>query len=248
MNPASSPGPLPVQLGKLTRREFRERMASGELRLAILPVAAVEQHLEHLAMEHDWRSATLIAAQVAERLFPAALTAEALLAGVSEHHMRHAGTLTLSPGVFLAVLNDLVDSLVRAGFRHLLILNGHGGNVVPVASTLDQFLRRFQINLQFLSYWDVLTEADAKELLMSGHRLPEDLPGHAQEFETSIALAAFPENVRSAALSGQPDQTPAVADAARGSLLLERIVERVTQFARQMLDNERVAVLPPFHP
>src|SRR2546430_10170831 len=43
---------------------------------------------------------------------------------------------------------------------------------------------------------DVLTKADANELLKSGHRLPEDLPGHAQEFETAIALAVFPENVR----------------------------------------------------
>ena len=42
-------------LGKLTRREFRERMASGELVGCLIPVAAIEQHLEHLAMEHDWR-------------------------------------------------------------------------------------------------------------------------------------------------------------------------------------------------
>ncbi len=248
MNPLPAPGRLPIQLGKLTRREFRERMASGDLRLGIIPVAAVEQHLEHLAMEHDWRSVTLVASQVAERLYPEAVTAEALLAGVSEHHMRHAGTLTLSPGVFLAVLSDLIDSMTRAGFQHLLILNGHGGNVVPIASALDQFLRRFQINLQFLSYWDVLTEADANDLLVSGHRLPEDLPGHAQEFETSIALAAFPENVRTEALSAQSDPTPSAADPARGALLLERIVGRVTRFAQEMLKNERVATLPPFHP
>ena len=46
-----------VSLGKLTRREFRQRMASGQLQGCIIPVAAIEQHLEHLAMEHDWRSA-----------------------------------------------------------------------------------------------------------------------------------------------------------------------------------------------
>jgi creatinine amidohydrolase/Fe(II)-dependent formamide hydrolase-like protein len=56
------------QLGQLTRREFRERMQSGELRACLIPVAAVEQHLEHLAMEHDWRSVSLVAARVAERL------------------------------------------------------------------------------------------------------------------------------------------------------------------------------------
>ncbi|MBI2478903.1 MAG: creatininase family protein, partial [Planctomycetia bacterium] len=40
-----------ILLGKHTRREFRERMNSGELQAVIIPVAAIEQHLEHLAME-----------------------------------------------------------------------------------------------------------------------------------------------------------------------------------------------------
>ena len=48
-------------LGKLTRREFRERMASGELVGCLIPVGAIEQHLEHLAMEHDWRGVGLVA-------------------------------------------------------------------------------------------------------------------------------------------------------------------------------------------
>src|ERR1043166_2562564 len=112
-------------LRRLTRREFRERMQSGELQACIIPVAAIEQHLEHLAMEHDWRSVSHIAVSVAERLHPHVLVAEGLMAGISEHHMRHAGTLSLRPGTFLAVLADLTDSVVRAGFNNVLILNGH---------------------------------------------------------------------------------------------------------------------------
>ena len=45
-----------LSLFKHTRREFRERMQSGELKACIIPTAATEQHLEHLAMEHDWAS------------------------------------------------------------------------------------------------------------------------------------------------------------------------------------------------
>ena len=45
-----------ILLHKHSRREFRERMQAGELKACIIPVAATEQHLEHLAMEHDWRS------------------------------------------------------------------------------------------------------------------------------------------------------------------------------------------------
>src|SRR6266446_2025153 len=198
---------------KHTRREFRERMQSGELKVCIIPVAAIEQHLEHLAIEHDWRSVCHVAVAVAERLRPHVLVAEGLMAGISEHHMRHPGTLSLRPGTFLAVLSDLIDSVVRAGFKNVLVLNGHGGNISACQAAWDQFLRFYQVNLQFLCYWDVLREADAKELLKSGQRLPDDLPGHAQEFETALALAAFPENVRTEVWTDQPDSMPSMATA-----------------------------------
>jgi creatinine amidohydrolase len=72
-----------VLLHKMTRREFRQRMQSGELKACLIPIAAVEQHLEHLAMEHDWRSVCHVAVAVAERLRPRALVVEGLMAGIS---------------------------------------------------------------------------------------------------------------------------------------------------------------------
>src|SRR5437867_3353083 len=229
---------------KHSRREFRERMKSGELKACIIPVAAIEQHLEHLAMEHDWRSVCHVAVAVAERLRPHVLVAEGLMAGISEHHMRHPGTLSLRPGTFLAVVFDLIDSVVRAGFKNVLVLNGHGGNIAPCRGIWDQFLRLNQVNLHFLSYWDVLTESDAKELLSSGHRLPDDLPGHAQEFETSFALAAFPENVRTQIWTEQPDPKPAMATVHKGQEFIKRIVERLTVYVQEMIDGKRVAKIP----
>src|ERR1051325_3538764 len=218
---------------KLTRREFRERMNAGELKACIIPVAAIEQHLEHLAMEHDWRTVCTFAVAVAEGLLPHVLVAEGLMAGISEHHMRHPGTLSLRPGTFLAVLADLIDSAVRAGFKNVLVLNGHGGNTAPINGTWEQFLRMTQVNLHFLSYWDVLTEADAKELLRSGHRLPSDLPGHAQEFETAFALAAFPENVRTKMWTDQADKKPSLATAKQGEEFIKRVVDRLTAYLQE---------------
>jgi creatinine amidohydrolase len=162
--------------------------------------------------------------------------------------MRHPGTLTLRPGTFLSVLNDLIRSLRHAGFANVLVLNGHGGNVAPCQAVWDQFLREFQINLQFLSYWDVLTQDDAAELLRSGQRLPDDLPGHAQEFETSMALTLFPQNVDRAAMSDQADATPGAASERTGRVCFERIVSRVADLVQRMIDGERTASVPPFHP
>jgi creatinine amidohydrolase len=236
------------ELGKLTRREFRERMQSGELRACIIPVAAVEQHLEHLAMEQDWRSVALVAGRVAERLAPGVIVASGVMAGVSEHHMRHPGSLSLRPGTFLAVLADLIESMARAGFRHILVLNGHGGNAAPCGGVWEQFQRLAQVNLHFLSYWDVLDAHDARELLKGGQALPHDLPGHAQEFETSFALAAFPENVRTEVWTDQPDPKPSLATAATGEVFLARIVERVSQYLQEMIDGKRVHATPMYFP
>lgn len=232
----------PVLLHKNTRREFRDRMAGGELQACILPVAAIEQHLEHLAMEHDWRSIDHIAVAVAEQLSPNVLVAEGVMAGISEHHMSHPGTLTLSPAAFLAVLADLIDSVVRAGFTNVLVLNGHGGNIQPCEAIWDQYLRRFQVNLQFMSYWDFLDHEDSA-LLETGV-----LPGHAQEFETAFALAAFAENVRDDAVGDQPDPAPAMARREVGQELIDRTVARVARHVADMIAGKSVAAIPPFFP
>ena len=68
-----------VMLSKLTRREFREAMEAGHFKTAIIPTGAIEQHLEHLAMEHDIRSAIWIAQEAAQRLYPEVAVAVPLI-------------------------------------------------------------------------------------------------------------------------------------------------------------------------
>jgi creatinine amidohydrolase len=233
----------PVLLGKLTRREFRERMQSGTLAACIIPVAATEQHLEHLAMEHDMRSVMHIAVAVAERLRPQVIVAPSMNIGISEHHMRHIGTLTAMPGSWLGVLFDTIRSMQHAGFKNILVLNGHGGNVAPCQGIWPQFLQRLEINLQFRSYWDLLPRAVAES-----HLKTKRFPGHAQEFETAFALAAFPENVRQQAMREQTDKEPLEATAEAGTALIAAIVDHVTDFVAGMIDGRNVAAIPPFHP
>jgi creatinine amidohydrolase len=156
--------------------------------------------------------------------------------------MKHPGTVTLSPATFLAVLADLIDSMVRAGFQNLLVLNGHGGNDAPCRAIWDQYLRRFQVNLQFLSYWELLTEEDARLLET------RELPGHAQEFETSFALAAFAGNVRPECLDDQPDLAATKANADVGRELIHRIVHRTAERVEDMIAGRSVAPVPPFFP
>jgi creatinine amidohydrolase len=247
------------ELPKLTRREFRERMQSGELKACIIPVAATEQHLEHLAMEHDWRSVMHIARLAAQRLAPQVIVAPAMNIGISEHHMQHIGTLTALPGSWLGVLFDAIRSMHHAGFQHILVLNGHGGNIAPCQGIWGQFQQRLEFaqphpaaqqptrtpaaNLHFVSYWDLLPKSLAEQ-----HLKTRRWPGHAQEFETAFALAAFPENVRQEAMHDQPDQEPLAATAETGKILIEAIVTEVTAYVRQMMDGTNFASIPEYHP
>jgi len=231
-----------VLLTKHSRKRFRERMQSGQLQACIIPVAATEQHLEHLAMEHDWVSCMHIAQQVAVRLAPQVLVAPVMNIGISEHHMRHIGTLSALPGSWLSVLFDGVRSMHQAGFTNILVLNGHGGNVAPCQGMWGQFLQRLEINLQFHSYWDSLESEVAKANLKTGR-----WPGHAQEFETAFALAAFPENVDIEAMQQQEDQEPLAATAEAGQAMIDSIVENVARHVQEMIDGTNQAEIPAFH-
>jgi len=232
-----------VLLHKHSRREFRERMQAGELRVCIIPVAATEQHLEHLAMEHDCRSVMHIATEVAKNLDPQVIVAPSMNIGISEHHMRHIGTLTAMPGSWLGVLFDTIRSMHHAGFNNILVLNGHGGNVAPCEGIWGQFQQRLEINLHFVPYWDYLSKETAEANLKT-----KRWPGHAQEFETAFALAAFPENVRHDAMQDQEDKEPLEATAEAGQAMIDDIVANITEFVAGMIEGRNVAEIPPFQP
>ncbi|QDV53450.1 creatininase family protein [Gimesia fumaroli] len=234
--------PSEVLLHKHTRREFRERMQAGELKACIIPVAATEQHLEHLAMEHDWRSVMLVATEAARLLAPEVIVAPSMNIGISEHHMKHPGTLSALPGSWLSVLFDTIRSTHQAGFNNILVLNGHGGNIAPCLGMWGQFQQRLEINLHFESYWNLLPEDVALANLKT-----KRWPGHAQEFETAFALAAFPENVRADAMQDQEDREPLEASAEAGQIMIDEIVKQVSQYVAGMIEGTNKAEIPPFH-
>ena len=234
--------PSEVRLGKLTRREFREARESGKFQACIIPTGAIEQHLEHLAMEHDIRSATGIAEEIAKRLYPQVVVATPINFGISEHHMIHPGTLTAKPGSWLSALFDGIESMVRHGCQQVLVLNGHGGNEAPVYGMLRQWQLFFQqqhpgVNLQFHSYWN-LSRDEAQAICETG------VPGHAQEYETSMALHLFPDNVRRDVMHDQEDQLPLKADAEKGAKLFEVAVQKSLEYLEGMIAGGNDEIRP----
>jgi creatinine amidohydrolase len=231
-----------VMLAKLTRREFREAMAQGKFQAAIIPTGAHEQHLEHLPMEHDIATAAYVAREAAKRLYPQVIVSVPMAVGISEHHMIHKGTVTAKPGSYLSLLFDAVESLVRHGVKNVLILNGHGGNEAPMNGILRQWQLYFQstapgANIQFHSYWNL--SRDIAERHCKGR-----VPGHAQEYETALALALFPESVRHDAMRDQEDKAALDATTEQGRLLAEAAISKTVEYMQGMIEGRNRDIKP----
>lgn len=225
-----------VFIGDFTRKEFRERMQAGTIKAAVVPTAATEQHEEHLHMIHDTLHVTHMAEQSAKRLCPQVVVTTPIGIGVSEHWMKHIGTLTVRPEIFCEYVFDVCHSLVRAGIKNILILNGHGGNVKPIMRRLDEYRDKLNINLRFQSYWDVYDPKLVFEV-MDNNRLP----GHADEFETSTMRVLAPDRIVENAID---NPSAALGTKEKGQKLIEPAVNGVADILRKMIAGEDIH-LPP---
>jgi creatinine amidohydrolase len=112
---------------EMTTEEFRGLDAARVI--AILPVAAIEQHGPHLPVEVDARINEGVLARTLE-LLPAELPVTVLPAmpvGKSNEHTAFPGTLSLSAETLIRLWTEIGDSVARAGVRKMVIFNSHGG-------------------------------------------------------------------------------------------------------------------------
>lgn len=189
-----------VRLTDLTTEEALAARAAAAL--AILPVGAIEQHGPHLSVATDARIAEEFATRLADALGARAMLCPLVPYGLSEHHERFAGTLTLTPTTYLAMLHDLLASLATQGFHKVIIVNGHGGNI----DALKLVARRARSELGVMvasMMWARLAQ-DVCE-----HEATGPSYGHACELETSLAMVLAPDVVRSERIKS-PEPRPEV--------------------------------------
>jgi creatinine amidohydrolase len=162
--------------------ELRELAAAGAV--AVWPIGATEQHGSHLATGFDLASVTAVCERAAESAAAEVVLLPGLPLGASEHWLALGATLSLQPATLLSVLADVVRSAASCGFRRLVIVNGHAGNIGPMAAVLGD-AASFDLEVEAVSYW---TLVDADRVAAECHADAGGI-GHAGEIETSIALA-----------------------------------------------------------
>jgi creatinine amidohydrolase len=173
---------------KLRRPEIVAARDEGAV--VLVPIGSTEQHGAHLAVDMDIVTASAVCGRAAEQVteFPV-LVAPPIWSGYSPHHMDNPGTITLRFSTFAAVISDVVDSILRHGFRHIVLINGHGGNIGHLSAMATR-LGTSGRPVAFASWWNMVG-ADFERILdgeMKG-------VGHACEAETSCYLALDPAGV-----------------------------------------------------
>jgi len=167
--------------------------------VAVLPVAATEQHGPHLPLSVDTDLVNGIVAAALPHL-PADLPAlflPTLAVGFSPEHAGFAGTLTLKAETVLRLWTDIGESVAAGGVKKLVLFNAHGGQV----SVMDLVARDLRARLSMLVYsvsWFNLPMVDAAgQDVNAPFSADEQRFGiHAGDVETSMMLALRPELVR----------------------------------------------------
>ena len=168
----------------------------------ILPVGSTEQHGRHLPLGTDAMVPTALARRLGERT--SVLVAPTVTYGMSLHHLGFPGSVSLRPETLAHVLEDILRSLYRHGFRRVFVLNGHGGNVAPLRVALTNVMGDLtDLTVKVRQWWH---EPAVDELLREA--MGELRMGHADAGETAPMLALRPDLVRLERAQHSPDDAP----------------------------------------
>lgn len=161
-------------------------------KVVLFPLGSFEQHGPHLPLTTDTDIVTAVAHGVEQQRPAKVLCLPTLWPGHSTHHLFFPGTLSVSQMPYIQLVVELCGSIVKLGAKKVFLLNGHGGNDVPVRASLRELKTAFpKVRFVFASYWS-LAAATIQQVRESG---PGGL-GHACEMETSIMLHVCPGRVK----------------------------------------------------
>lgn len=238
-----------------------------EKSVVLLPISAIEQHGSHLPVGTDAMILEgLLKKFAAEKEFEEnVLIAPQLFVGKSNEHMDFCGTMTFTAKTLYAIVEELVDSIVKSGFQKVILTNSHGGNT-DLLNLISRDLRiKYRIEIYVVDWWFTSFWND----IMAEEKESESPYGvfHACELETSLMMALAPETVAKECITDEtPDQmfegkryitlygpvnmgwrtkdvtksgvigTPSCASAEKGEKFLAYATDRLAEIVKEVLE------------
>jgi creatinine amidohydrolase len=160
-----------VHVHELNWMQLEEYLARDDR--IVLPLGSTEQH-GYLSLGTDNILAERVSVEAAEPLGVPVLPV--LAYGLTPSFAAFPGSPTLRLETFASVVRDLLDSLYGQGFRRVLLVNGHGGNIPAGAVAREWMAARPEAQAIFHSWW-------ASDRVVACAREADPEPSHANWFE-----------------------------------------------------------------
>ncbi|MGA9573914.1 MAG: creatininase family protein [Lysobacterales bacterium] len=117
---------------------------------AVLPLGSTEQHA-YLSLSVDSILAEKIAVDAAAE--PGVPVFPVLAYGMTPYFGAYPGTVTVRMETYVRLVRDLLDSLLRSGFKRILIVNGHGGNAPVEGLIMEWMADNSGVMVKFHNWW-----------------------------------------------------------------------------------------------
>jgi len=182
---------MKFRYGEMTWPQIRDAAAAA--RVAVVPIATIEDHGLHLPVDTDLRLCAAVCEEAVSRAPDRAVLVPAINHGYSPHHMDFPGPITISAETLIRYGVDVCKSLAHHGFKRILIVNGHGSNTPFVDIIARLTVVETGALAAGVNYWAAPGVREAAESLRESEKIGG--MNHACEFETSLYLAIAPELV-----------------------------------------------------
>ncbi|QQE79780.1 creatininase family protein [Alicyclobacillus sp. SO9] len=172
--------------GEMTWPEIKQVIK--EDRVAVVPVAMIEEHGYHLPVNTDLVLADEIARRAGEKSPGEIVVVPPIIHGYAPHQMDFPGVISITAETFIRYVVDVCNSLAHQGFKRILLFNGHGSNVSLLQVAARQTILAYpDVMCAAISHWDLKPVVE----VANKNRRSENPGGinHAGELETAMYLA-----------------------------------------------------------
>jgi len=209
------------EIQRLTWTKIKN-LVPEKINTVLLPVGTVEAH-GSTALGTDNLIPEAIARLQADRLN--ALIAPTVNYGVTKSLYRYPGSFTIQPQHFKFYMDDILESLVEHDFKHIIILNGHGGNNSSLKEAAYDLHCRRKVYVAVIHWWHLVGEVTKEHFGQVGGHAGVDETAAVQAIDPALVDKAEYNDKMAYMMTGGADVYPAP-----GSVLLYKEGEGLPNF------------------